>query len=134
MGKNTVEGMTNYSAALKKYEPSQPFRQETKVINRRGARRGVCKQVDEPKTPFAALRMVLKLTQREWSEICGISAVVIYNIEQGKGVTNIAVAKRMQDEARKRGVAITLDELYQHVIPWVNEDDLEIESDEIGMI
>lgn len=134
MGKNTKEGMTNYSLGLKKYAPSNEFKE--KVIKRRGAKRGVLREI-EPATPFAALRILLNITQREWCEVCDISLGIVCQVEKGHGVTNIAVAKRMQDEARKRGIAVTLDELYQHVIPWKDEEVIEreaAESDELASL
>jgi aryl carrier-like protein len=32
-------------------------------------------------------------------------------------IPTVSLAKRMQEEARQRGIAVTLDELYQHVVP-----------------
>ena len=61
--------------------------------------------------------MLLKLRQIEWAGILDTSTCAISHLERGNTVASIPLAKRMQEEARARGIAVTLDELYQHVIP-----------------
>lgn len=70
-----------------------------------------------PKTPFQGLRMLLLLSQHEWANILGVSIPTVTHAETGKVVPTVSLAKRMQEEARQRGIAVTLDELYQHVVP-----------------
>ena len=70
-----------------------------------------------PRTPIQALRMMTDLNQTEWSIICGVSLGTITHAESGKVIPTVSLAKRMQEEARQRGIAVTLDELYQHVVP-----------------
>lgn len=70
-----------------------------------------------PKTPFQGLRMLLLLSQHEWSNILEVSIATVTHAESGKVVPTVSLAKRMQEEARQRGIAVTLDELYQHVVP-----------------
>jgi DNA-binding transcriptional regulator YiaG len=78
----------------------------------------VHKPGDLPRTPFEALRFQLKLTQTDWAECLEVSSAMISGAERGTTCASVPLAKRMQEEAWKRGVPVTLDELFQHVIPW----------------
>ncbi len=70
-----------------------------------------------PRTPIQALRMMTSMNQTEWSIVCQVSLGTITHAESGKVIPTVSLAKRMQEEARQRGIAVTLDELYQHVVP-----------------
>ncbi len=114
MGRNIPEGMQYGTVIIRK---------------KRGRPTGSwMKDRDEPRTPFEALRVQLKLGRKEWAERLGYSLSFLGTIEAGDGICNVPIAKRMIEEARKEGIAITLDELYQHVIaagmePAVESDD-----------
>ena len=126
-GRNFLEG-THVPLTLKTIDPesSALFREASVVHKKRGRAMGTkmgipeVNQEKEPSTPFEALRQVLKLPRSEWCKICNCSLNTMYNIELGKNgcVANVALAKRIQEEARKRNVAVTLDELFQHVALW----------------
>ena len=79
-------------------------------------------RVEEARTPFEAVRYLLELERKEWSEKIGYGVPMIGLIESGQNIPNVALAKRMIEEARKYGLAVTLDELYQHVIPFGLEE------------
>lgn len=131
MGRNFPIG--TQLANLRKWEASAEFKQQTKVIRKRGRPTGSkmpLKVNEEPRTPFEALRILMKLTQIEWAKVIEIAPSNLSQIERGNHVANIAVAKRMQEEARKKGIAVTLDELYQHVISYGEEVDEESKSNE----
>jgi hypothetical protein len=72
----------------------------------------------EARTTFEALMFKLCLPMQEWSMLCDISCQRISVINKGVHIATVPVAKRMQEEARKLGVVVTLDELYQSVLPW----------------
>lgn len=77
-----------------------------------------------PRTPFEKLQFDLKLTKTEFAEAIQMTMAAVSAVCRGSVSATVPVAKRMQEEARKRGIAITLDELYQHVIPWALDDPL----------
>jgi hypothetical protein len=107
--------------SLRQWESSATFRAETKIIRKRGRPKGSCDPLDwtdDPRTPFEALRILLKINRNEWKDRLGCSKALVSLVERGEYVATIGMAKRMQEEARKMGVAVTLDELYQHVVPW----------------
>ena len=92
------------------------------VVRRKRGRiagRSIEKDFDEgdARTPFEALRYKLRLSRKEWGELIGCSVSTIGMMESGETISSVGLAKRMVEEARKYGVAVTLDELYQHVIP-----------------
>lgn len=121
-GRNFKEG-THVPISLKKYHPDSRFRELQVEMKRRGRPPGfeIAQRYDDPRTPFEALRFLLKLDRKEWCKINDCSLATLSAIENGGRngvVANVSLAKRMQDEARQRGIAITLDELYQNVIPW----------------
>lgn len=117
MGHN-IKGTHNVS--MMKWGASAEFKEQTHAIKKRGPQTGTKRAFteDEPRTPFEALRMLLKLRQIEWAGILDTSNCAISHLERGNTVASIPLAKRMQEEARARGIAVTLDELYQHVLPW----------------
>jgi len=118
MGRNIPEGMQYVSTITRK---------------KRGRPTGSgMKDRDEPRTPFEALRYQLKLGRKEWAERLGYSLSFLGIIEAGDGICNVAIAKLMIEEARKEGIAITLDELYQHVIPAGMEPVAEREGETAG--
>ena len=87
------------------------------VKRKRGRAAGFLKETSLPLTPFQALRYRLKLTTKQWSDLLGVSASTINASDRGVAIPEVQLAKRMIEEARKLGVAVTLDELYQHVVP-----------------
>lgn len=107
--------------SLRQWSASTKFRAETKLIRKRGRPKGsevTNDWTDDPRTPFEALRVLLKISRKEWCQLLECSPSLISQIERGEFIATVSMAKLMQEEARKRGVAVTLDELYQHVIPW----------------
>lgn len=107
--------------SLRQWSASTQFRAETKLIRKRGRPKGsevTNDWTDDPRTPFEALRVLLKVSRKEWCALLDCSPSLISQIERGEYIATVAMAKLMQEEARKRSVAVTLDELYQHVIPW----------------
>lgn len=109
------------TANLYKWGANEAFRQQFKEIKKRGRPKGSTMDFvlnSEPRTPFEALRMLLKISGVAWAKILDSSQSTVSHVERGVHIASIPLAKRMQEEARKRGVAVTLDELYQHVVPW----------------
>jgi DNA-binding XRE family transcriptional regulator len=99
------------------------------VIKRKRGRiagKSIEKDFDESdaRTPFEALRYKLRLSRKDWGELIGCSVSTIGMMESGEYVGSVGLAKRMVEEARKYGVAVTLDELYQHVIPQGMEENI----------
>lgn len=132
MGRNIIKDSHNVN--LMKWGASAEFKEQTKEIKRCGPKKGTKRAFieEEPRTPFEALRMLLKLRQIEWANLLNTSNCSISHLERGNTVASIPLAKRMQEEARLRGIAVTLDELYQHVIPYgfvIRDGQLKRESD-----
>lgn len=71
-----------------------------------------------PETPFEALRYLVNMTTRDWAKACECSQTLIVDVERGRRLPNIPLAKRMQEEALRCGIAITLDEMFQNVLSW----------------
>ena len=99
------------------------------VVKRKRGRiagKSIEKDFDEgdARTPFEALRYRLRLSRKEWGELIECSVSTIGMMESGEYVGSVGLAKRMVEEARKYGVAVTLDELYQHVIPQGMEENI----------
>lgn len=98
--------------------------QQSYQVSKRGVKKGTkfsfekATRTEEPRTPFEALRFKLKLKQCEWAEILQTSQANLGAIDRGTVAAGVPLAKRMQEEAWKRGEVVTLDELYQHVVPW----------------
>ena len=120
MGRNIVEG--GMVGSMRKWIADEGFKQSIKYLKKRGrppGARNKPKVFDEkPRTPFDALRVLLELERKDWADLCGASVGTVRAIELGEIVANPALAKKMQEEARKLGVAVTMDELYAHVMPW----------------
>ena len=97
--------------------------------SKRGNKRGVVFTFDQiykgelPRTPFEKLQFDLKMTKTEFANAIQMTVAAVSAVCRGSVCATVPVAKRMQEEARKRGIAITLDELYQHVIPWAFENE-----------
>ena len=125
MGRNTPLGTQVVN--MSKWDSNQPFREQVKVVKKRGPKKGSSRTPDfdsDPRTPFEALRYLLKISRPQWGEeILGVSQAAIGMIERGDIIAGVPLAKRMIEEARVRGVAITLDELYQHVVMFEPEQE-----------
>ena len=107
--------------SLRQWSASTKFRAETKLVRKRGRPLGSAVTndwTDDPRTPFEALRILMKISRKEWCSLLNCSLSLISQVERGECVATIGMAKLMQEVARQRGVAVTLDELYQHVIPY----------------
>lgn len=76
------------------------------------------------RTPFEALRFALRMERKDWGELIDYSVHTLRLLESGSIICSVPLAKRMIEEARKMGIAITLDELYQHVIPSGMEEEV----------
>jgi hypothetical protein len=98
--------------------------QETYKRSLRGIKKGQRKDFDAvhkdeiPRTPFEALRFKLKLTQAMWAECIDSTPQMVASTDRGTTCASVPLAKRMQEEAWKRGIPVTLDELFQHVVPY----------------
>jgi len=106
---------------MRYWEADKSFRDQIKEVKKRGRPKGTHVKYDfddDPRTPFEALRVLMLIPRVEWANTLDINIGTLGMIERGDKVPNPSLAKFMQEEARKRGVAVTLDELYQHVIPW----------------
>ena len=86
----------------------------------------------EPETPFEALRHLLKLTRKEWAEKIDLSPGYLAGFESGRKIPSIPLAKRIIEEARLLGVAVTLDELYQNLSAYTKLLGQEIEDNKPG--
>ncbi len=119
MGRNTPLGTQVVN--MSKWDSHQPFREQVKVVKKRGPKKGSYQRPDfttDPRTPFEALRCLLKISRPEWEKLLGVSQAGIGSFERGEMIASVPLAKRMIEEARVRGIAVTLDKLYQHVVMW----------------
>lgn len=124
MGRNTPLGTQVVN--MSKWDSNQQFREQVKVVKKRGPKKGSSRTPDfdaDPRTPFEALRYLLKISRPKWEELLGVSQAAIGMIERGDIIAGVPLAKRMIEEARVRGVAVTLDELYQHVVMFEPEQE-----------
>ena len=137
MGRNipvgaSVASVMNWRKMKKREEEGSSEGLSIVVKRKRGriAGKSIEKDFDESdaRTPFEALRYKLKLSRKEWGELIGCSVSTIGMMESGEYIGSVGLAKRMVEEARKCGVAVTLDELYQHVIPQGMEQGSESEG------
>lgn len=88
------------------------------IIRKKRIGRGIDKEsIEHPETPFRALRYQLGFPIEKWAMILDSTMSTLSQSERGKVVPLVPLAKRMIEEARIRGIAVTLDELYQHVLP-----------------
>jgi DNA-binding XRE family transcriptional regulator len=117
MGSNEIPNTKRSSVKL--WERPEGFEEKVYSTKRRGPPPlGMRKENPPPKTPVQALRYLLQMSQHEWANLLEVNIATITHSEVGKVIPTVALAKRMQEEARQRGIAVTLDELYQHVLPW----------------
>lgn len=56
------------------------------------------------------------MSRKELGFICGIPTNVAYEIDVGKDYPSPIIAKQIQEVARRNGLAVTLDEIYQNVV------------------
>lgn len=127
MGLNYIENTRTADTMLWKI----PEADKEAMVIKRGIRRGRKKtdeQFENPETPFQALRYKLGLSGNQWALILDSNQSALSHSERGKVIPSVPLAKRMIEEARVRGIAVTLDELYQHVLP------LNYTVDEKGML
>lgn len=73
---------------------------------------------EEPTCPVDLLRERFGMTRKAFGELFDLRTKGIGQILLGKLFPSVPLAKAMQEEARRRGIAITLDEIYQNVVPW----------------
>lgn len=62
------------------------------------------------------IRKMLKLSRKELGTLCRIPTHVAYEIDVGKDYPSPIIAKQIQEVARRNGLAVTLDELYQNLV------------------
>lgn len=67
------------------------------------------------RTPIDLLRIKMGLKKSELGELLGLSNRTIGILCAGDKLLSVPMAKLLQEEARKRDIAVTLDELYQNV-------------------
>ena len=82
--------------------------------HRKGRNRGVERR--EVNTPFAMIRKMLKMTRKELSDKCRIAIRTGYRLDVGEIYPSPVLAKTIQEVARRNGLAVTLDELYQNLV------------------
>ena len=115
MGSNEIPNTKR--ATVKLWQEPEDGSGKFVTSTRRGRPPGTSNKDQPPKTPVQGLRMLLGVNQHEWARILGVSIGTVTHVARGKAIPTVALAKRMQEEARQRGIAVTLDELYQHVVP-----------------
>ena len=94
------------------------------IYNRRAngeARKVPLRSVDnfdrEPICPIQALRFKMQIKFKEWIDLIDLTHNQALMYERGRSMVPLDLGKRMQEIARQRGIAVTLDELYQNVVP-----------------
>ncbi len=70
---------------------------------------------DEVMSPLQAVRKLLNLSRGALADQLRVEVWTITGIEQGLRIMDVPLAKEVQEVARKHGIAVTLDELYQNV-------------------
>jgi DNA-binding XRE family transcriptional regulator len=86
-----------------------------------------------PETPFRALRYQLGFPIDKWAMSVDSTVSTLSHSERGRVIPLVPLAKRMIEEARIRGIAVTLDELYQHVLPYgyiLDENGMMVKEDD----
>ena len=73
-------------------------------------------EVGEPKSPVDCLRRKCGLTRQQFGNLIYVRGKGLAKMLSGELIPSIHLAKVIQEEARKRGVAVTLDEIYQNVV------------------
>lgn len=68
------------------------------------------------RTPVEALRNKFKMSVTDFANLLEISQPYAVRINRGDDLPSVSLAKRMIEEARKLGFAVTLDEIYQNVV------------------
>ncbi len=66
--------------SLRQWSASTKFRAETKLIRKRGRPKGSEVKndwTDDPRTPFEALRVLLKISRKEWCKCLDCSTLLI---------------------------------------------------------
>lgn len=76
------------------------------------------KKTDEPRTPFDLLLRQLEMTYTSMAKECGITISAVAAICRGSASASVPLAKRIQEVALQRGFAVTLDELFQHILAY----------------
>lgn len=56
------------------------------------------------------------MSRKELGTLCRIPTNVAYEIDVGKDYPSPIIAKQIQEVARRNGLAVTLDEIYQNVV------------------
>lgn len=94
------------------------------IYNRRAngeARKVPLRSIDnfdrEPVCPIQALRFKMQIKFKDWIDLIDLTYNQALMYERGRSMVPLDLGKRMQEIARRRGIAITLDELYQNVVP-----------------
>lgn len=101
-----------------------PFSKDGKITlandyTRSTTRNGTVKE--EINTPVAMIRKMLRMSRKEFSVACNININTLYLLDMGKIYPSPLMAKRIQEVARRNGLAVTLDEMYQNLILDFNE-------------
>ena len=116
MGSNQIEGTTNH-ADMRLWKIPEGAKAVTIKRKKRIGRQMTKESMANPETPFRALRYQLGFPIEKWAMILDSTVSTLSHSERGNVVPLVPLAKRMIEEARIRGIAVTLDELYQHVLP-----------------
>jgi len=116
MGSNQIEGTTNH-ADVRLWKIPEGAYAVTITRKKRSGRQMTKESMANPETPFRALRYHLGLPIEKWAMILDSTVSTLSHSERGNVVPLVPLAKRMIEEARIRGITVTLDELYQHVLP-----------------
>lgn len=70
----------------------------------------------DPKSPVDLLRRKLGLTKSQFGNLIYVRGLALLRMLDGEMIPSIHLARVIQEEARKRGLAVTLDEIYQNVV------------------
>ena len=132
MGSNQIEGTTNH-AHMRLWKIPEGAKAVTIASRKRSGRQMTKESMENPETPFRALRYQLGFPIGKWALIVDSTVSTLSHSERGNVVPLVPLAKRMIEEARIRGIAVTLDELYQHVLPYgyiLDENGMMVKEDD----
>ncbi len=73
--------------SIRQWSASSDFRKNLKILKKAGRPKGSVNTpdfTDDPRTPFEALRMLMKITRKDWCELLQCSMSLISHIERVK--------------------------------------------------
>lgn len=94
MGRNTPLGTQVVN--MSKWDSHQPFREQVKVVKKRGPKKGSYQRPDfttDPRTPFEALRCLLRSSRPEWGLLRSIAGRDPDHSSEGEMIASVPLAK-----------------------------------------